>query len=962
MGLTLRRAAAAKGLLTAAAVVVLGATLALTALIGYGRASSAAGVRGAVAAADAEDRSILVRGSAGADLSARDRAVRAAYAGIPATVRAAAYASGWAFAGATGAAVPDPDGVVYASVVALEDLPGHAELVAEVLGVSAGDRLPLLDRRTDRVTRLTVSGIWRPRDPADPYWRLVPGAAAGRVPQTATYGPLVVDRSVFDARFATAASAGWLVEPRMDAPTVAQVTALAAAADRIAAGLPERTGLGPSAIVTTGLGELRDRLRRAELVGRSALATPVLLIVVLTGTTLLLVALLLTESRRAETAQLRARGAARHQLAGFALREALLVVLPGALIAPPLAVLAVEALPVDTLRLTVRPDPALWVAAALAATGAVVALLGPALRRGTTYVADVAGRSRRSVVQRAGLDLALVVLAGLGWLQLRRYGSPLTGGALGVDPLLAAAPTLGVLAGAVLAMRLLPPVAGFAARRLDRRAAPAAQFGTWQAARRAHAGPLVLIALAVSAGTVSWCLAGTADRSLADQVDHRVGADLRLVETGGSAPPGRAAELAGRPGLRTVLAAWRDTVQLGPATTPADLIALDTARAGGVVRVRDDVAGGDDRALFRRLARARGELPVAALGPAVITTTGGPVRTTAVLADGTRVELGASDDGRPVRFAGGEVAGFVIDAGDRAVLWRISGLGTGWQAVDRTGFQSQVAAGSEVRVAGRAAVTRPAPATLVPVAVTPQALAGLGPLRDRPLRVTVRGVPVDVRVAATLAAVPGAAGSAAVLADLPALQAQIFNRYGIVHDVQEWWIAGDAAAAAGLRDVQVLDRRQLAAEADRDPFGAGSRLGLFAAAVGALVLAGAGIAVDAQATARRRAVELAVLHTLGAGPGLLARSLVVEQMFLAGLGALAGLLVGLAVAATTAPLLILTPSAGRPVPAPLLQIDWWLTGGTALLVVGAALGVSAVAAAVAGRRLPATRLRIGMDR
>jgi predicted lysophospholipase L1 biosynthesis ABC-type transport system permease subunit len=220
---------------------------------------------------------------------------------------------------------------------------------------------------------------------------------------------------------------------------------------------------------------------------------------------------------------------------------------------------------------------------------------------------------------------------------------------------------------------------------------------------------------------------------------------------------------------------------------------------------------------------------------------------------------------------------------------------------------------------------------------------------------------VDVRVVATVTAVPGAE-FAAVLADLPALHAQIFNRYGIVHDVQEWWVAGDSAAAAGLADIRVLDRRMLAAEADRDPFGVGSRVGLFAAAVAALVLATAGIVVDAQATARRRAGELAVLHTLGAGPRLLARSLVVEQTFLAGLGALAGLLVGLAVAATTTPLLILTPGAGRPVPAPLLQIDWWRTGGTALLVVGAALAVSALAATGAGRRLPATRLRIGSDR
>ena len=60
------------------------------------------------------------------------------------------------------------------------------------------------------------------------------------------------------------------------------------------------------------------------------------------------------------------------------------------------------------------------------------------------------------------------------------------------------------------------------------------------------------------------------------------------------------------------------------------------------------------------------------------------------------------------------------------------------------------------------------------------------------------------------------------------------------------------------------------------------------AALGAVLLAAVGFAVDVRATARRRVTELAVLHTLGAGPRLLARSLVVEQAFLAGVGVLVG--------------------------------------------------------------------------
>jgi FtsX-like permease family protein len=993
MALTLRRAVAARGLLAAAAVVALGATVLLAGLTGYGRAATEAGVRAAVASADPAERSILVRGDAGTDPAGRDRALRAAFAGglggRAVTVRSAGYASGWAFAGRTGNAAPDADGVVYASVVALEDLPGHAELVsgawpaggatalaepvAGLLGVRTGGTLALTDRRTGRITRLRIAGIWRPRDARDPYWRLVPDAFLGLTPQTATYGPVVVDRADFDRRFAAGASAGWLAEPALAGAELDQVTAAATDAGRVDAALPRSTGLGSSATVTTGLGGLRDRLRRADLVGRSALVTPMLLIVVLGGYALLLVALLLLESRRGETALLRARGAARGQLAALAAREALLIVLPAAVLAPPLAIALVRRLGrvpllAGSLHLTPRLDGPVWLVAALAATGGALALTGPAIRRGGTYVAETAGRSRRSIVQRAGVDLVLVGLAVLGWLQLRRYASPLgaatpAGGRAGIDPLLAAAPTLGVLAGAVLALRVLPPLARFAARRLDRHASSATMLGTWQAARRSHAGPMVLLALAVAAGTVSWALAGTAQHSLTDQADQQVGADLRLVEAAGVAPADRRARLAALPGARAVLPAWRDSIRLATEGGTADLLALDTARAGGVVRIRADVAGGDPAALFRRLAAARDTGTSGVLTAGTVTTDGGPVSTTAVFTDGRRVELGTSTGRRPLRFgaAGAGLAGFVVDPGAGAAHWRITGLDRSWQAVDRSGDRLPLDADGGLRVTGRVAVTPAPPAAPVPIAATPQALAGLHLEQGARTRLAIAGVQVDVVVAATVTAVPGSTAPAAVLADLPALAARLLDGYGVVTAPQEWLISGHPDTA-GIAGVHVYDRRAIAAAAGRDPFGVGSRAALFAAAFGAVLLAAAGIAVDVQATARRRAVELAVLHTLGAGPRLLARALVVEQAFLAGLGALAGLLVGLLVAAAMAPLLILTPSAGRPVPVPLLHIDWGRITGTAVLLVALALTMSAVAATVAGRRLPATRLRIGADR
>ena len=114
--------------------------------------------------------------------------------------------------------------------------------------------------------------------------------------------------------------------------------------------------------------------------------------------------------------------------------------------------------------------------------------------------------------------------------------------------------------------------------------------------------------------------------------------------------------------------------------------------------------------------------------------------------------------------------------------------------------------------------------------------------------------------------------------------------------------------------VTVLDREAAVEAAADDPYWQGSRTGMLAAALGAVLLALVGLMVDVWATARRRLGEFAVLHTLGATPRLLARALLAEQTFLAGIGVGVGLLLGAAVGATMAPLVILTPAAGRPVP------------------------------------------------
>ena len=100
------------------------------------------------------------------------------------------------------------------------------------------------------------------------------------------------------------------------------------------------------------------------------------------------------------------------------------------------------------------------VAAAVAA-GALAIMLVPVLSTVTPGTAR-ARRGRQAAiagVTRAGVDLALVLLAVVAGWELRHYSAVSAGasGNFGVDPVIVAAPALALAGGTVLALRLLPP-------------------------------------------------------------------------------------------------------------------------------------------------------------------------------------------------------------------------------------------------------------------------------------------------------------------------------------------------------------------------------------------------------------------------------------------------------------------------------------------------------------------------
>ncbi len=166
--------------------------------------------------------------------------------------------------------------------------------------------------------------------------------------------------------------------------------------------------------------------------------------------------------------------------------------------------------------------------------GVIVVMMWPSLRPVTpgTVRARRGRPAALAATARAGLDAALIALGVLAFWELRRYSAVprLSGGTLGIDPVLAVAPVLALAGIALLPLRLLPA----AARLLDRLSARgrrlAAALASWQVSRRAvrEGSPVLLVILAVATGTLALAQHQSWRQSQLDQAALMAGADVRV--------------------------------------------------------------------------------------------------------------------------------------------------------------------------------------------------------------------------------------------------------------------------------------------------------------------------------------------------------------------------------------------------------------------------------------------------
>jgi len=546
-------------------------------------------------------------------------------------------------------------------------------VAARQLRARPGTILRSRDRNSGERISLRVTGLYRPADPASPYWGidLIGPSGISSQPPFITYGPAVASPAAFDHHGLAVSQVSWIALPSATGIREGDLTGLAGQISQATAALQGTGSLG-GAQVTTGLPQLLSGLASNLVVARSLLVIGALQLALLATAALALAARLLAGHRVEETVLLTARGATRWQLAAPTLAETLLFgglaaaagVLAGTFLA---AALVRITEPGTRISLSHIPASAWWAALAVLALAAAV-VVWPAVR--PTAGAARVHRGRQAALAgaaRAGGDLALLALAVLAVWELHTYSAVAasSAGGIGIDPVIAVAPALALAAVTVIPLRLIP----VGARVIERVAARGRWLATalagWQVSRRPirQSGPILLVILATAATTLALAQYQTSRHSAADQAAFAAGADLRA-----DIPQPLSLAAAGMiprsPGVRTATPVARvSAAPAGSAGSAGELLAVDARGAANTVLLRSDLAPYPARELWSRLVR-----PQPAPGPAIpgrpaqlkITaslTSGsasalrGPVSVTASIqdADGTVYLIGAGSlaaDGR----------------------------------------------------------------------------------------------------------------------------------------------------------------------------------------------------------------------------------------------------------------------------------------------------------------------------
>ncbi len=534
------------------------------------------------------------------------------------------------------------------SLLALDDFPQHVRFIegrlfqagaaepevviegaaARLYQLRVGQRLelfPIIQEKEPRVSARIV-GVYEPLDPQEPFWldrqdlRFTPY-------QSWDFLPLFGTREDFFRALSATYPAFrvehiWLLYMDHSAIQADNARAVSLAVGGFKGALRAEV---PGSYVKTELDRILNSFSQRLVITRVPLFLFVSLIVVTTMYYLALVASLLVQRQSAEIALWKSRGAsARLVLGVYALQGFYLAAAAVAL--GPLLALAVTSLlgrlgPFSLLSggglLAVRLTGSTY---ALAGAGALLGFLA--------MVVPATGAARQSLVtarlaegrppgqpffQRYFLDLPVVAAGAVLYWQLQARGSffgrSLEGQSVGSDTLLLLLPTLMLLGGALLFLRLFPAAVASLEWAAQRALPVAVVFGLRHLARHPlpYASLVILLVLATSLGVFTASFAATLDRSGREQVLYQVGADLRVE---GARPAAKATaaplkqQLEALPGVALAAAAYRRSGSIMSARFGGSytMLAFDPASFPAVAWYRRDFGQGPLEKLLRPLA------------------------------------------------------------------------------------------------------------------------------------------------------------------------------------------------------------------------------------------------------------------------------------------------------------------------------------------------------------------------
>lgn len=425
------------------------------------------------------------------------------------------------------------------------------EAAASALGLGIGSTLEV-EARGDATATVRVVGLYRAVDPGGTTWLDDPLQGRGDDPAfpepdvsfadlVHAVGPLIVADGALDAADVRVETLDLTMQPTFDRVTVAGLDPLVARLGDADAGITRTAGdVGQSVTYSSGVAEAVAGASAALTVTRATVAVAGLLLAVLALAAIAQAGRLLADARDAERRLLVARGASRRQMIALAGLEAGALGVLVAGISPFVAALGYRGLAaLPTMRAAGMPTssgvPAGSVLTAVAVAALLAAvLLAPALRR-TDDEDPVAGRAGFARLARSGIDLALLVLAGLGIAQLVAYRSASASAAddapVGLDPVLVAAPVVVLVAVAALAVRLVPLVARGLGALAARSRGSVLPLAAWELARRGRraTAAVLLLSLALAVCTFGVTFLHTWRISQEDQAAMAVGPAARVV-------------------------------------------------------------------------------------------------------------------------------------------------------------------------------------------------------------------------------------------------------------------------------------------------------------------------------------------------------------------------------------------------------------------------------------------------